>query len=198
MTATVQDFVVEAPGVSGTATLTATNEFKVSGFSLKPPAPANPPVPALKLELLQSQIKQAAIAGRIKVADFPEIYAEVSFDLEGNLAFRIKADQALQIGSVGVRINDLRGRLEGGMLALSGNMGLDASKFPGAAIPQGNAACLSGDATSPRDAPPIAHPPSVDRLCFHHPRRCRHLDRLRDRHRSLRVRASRARVRALA
>ncbi len=137
LSATFQDFVIEPQGVSGSATLTATNDFKVSGFSLKPPAPATPPVPALRIELKQSQLKEAAIAGRVKVGEFPEIDAEVSFDLDGNFAFRVTADEALEIGSVGIKINNLQGQLEGGSLVLSGDLGVDGSKFPGNSMPEG-------------------------------------------------------------
>jgi hypothetical protein len=126
LTLSCKDFLVEAQGVTGTATL-APGDRKLGGFTLKGSSG--------QFALVRNQITKGDLTGKVGLTGLGEIDASTTFDLEGHVAFAVSSTQPLKFGSVGVNIDQLKGQYDSGFLVLSGELGLDTTRIQ--ALPDG-------------------------------------------------------------
>jgi hypothetical protein len=120
LTVAAQNFLVEPQGVTGTASINQ-SLMKASGFTLKNATG--------QVELKRNQLMKGDLSGQLSVTNIGDLNASISFDLDGKVAFKLASGQTLQLGTVGLNVRNLQGRLEGGMLTLSGNLGFDTTKI---------------------------------------------------------------------
>jgi hypothetical protein len=124
----MQNFLVESQGVSGDVSADIP-QMSVAGFNLVPVTPANPQVHSFSLKLKRNQLVKADINGGINIPTYGTIQAGFTFDLVGNLAFKFADNQALNIGSLGLKIARLQGKLDNGNISMSGNLTFDTTKI---------------------------------------------------------------------